>query len=213
MKKLSTRIKKHYLPLLIVSFITTVIFHYTWSNLQTIQFITRTTGYIGLFLIGFTLIIGPVNLILKQRNPISSYFRRDIGIFGGSIAVIHSVAGLFVHLKGQMWKYFLDKTAEGYGLKFDDFRLANYTGLIAALLILGLLITSNDLAVRKLTLGKWKNFQRMAYIVFLLITAHAVFYKLVSETINEVFFLYLPFILLILAFQLTGITLRIKHTR
>lgn len=144
------RLKRNYLPFIFLTLITAFIFHLIWNKLDMITFITDATGYIALILIAITLMIGSVNLLLKRSNPFSSYFRRDLGIYCGILAVIHSVTGLFVHLRGSNWKYFLNKTANGYTIRLDDFGLANYTGLISTVIILLLLITSNDYSIRKL---------------------------------------------------------------
>lgn len=37
------------------------------------------TGYVALGLLAFTLLIGPANLLLRRRNPVSNYLRRDAG--------------------------------------------------------------------------------------------------------------------------------------
>ncbi len=213
MESIKLRLLRHYLPLLILTVIAFILFRQFWSELPVIPFIVRATGYIGIVLLGYSLLIGPVKVLSRGRYAVSTYYRRDIAIFGGAVSVFHTVAGLFVHLRGQMWKYFLERTAEGYTLKFDNFRLANYTGLIAALLILILLITSNDLSIRKLHHGRWKNIQRMAYIIFPLIVIHALFYRLMSKHLNGFYYFYLPVFAVILIFQLAGMTKRIRQKR
>lgn len=40
---------------------------------------TVATGYIATGLLTLTLLIGPANLLLRRRNPVSSYLRRDVG--------------------------------------------------------------------------------------------------------------------------------------
>ncbi len=213
MHSLKTRLRNHYLPLLILTALTMIVFRFAWKTLTVIPFLTRATGYIGLFLIAVSMLTGPLNIVLKRRNPLSSYFRRDIGIFGGTVAVVHSITGLFVHLHGQMWKYFLEKTAGGYVLKFDDFRLANYTGLIAALLILALLITSNDLSVVRLKPQNWKALQRLAYIMFPLIVVHTLFYRLMSKHLAAFWYFYLPVFVVVVLMQLTGFMLKRQAPR
>jgi sulfoxide reductase heme-binding subunit YedZ len=176
-----------------------------------ITFITDATGYIALVFMAITLMIGTVNLILKHGNPVSSYFRRDLGIYSGILAVIHSLTGLFVHLRGSNWKYFLNKTANGYTIRLDDFGLANYTGLIATLLILLLLVTSNDYSIRKLNPSKWKIIQRFSYLMFALVLIHSVYYRIVGNNLNRVYYLYLPLLSIVLISQLIGI--RLKHPK
>ena len=213
MSTLKIRLKRHYLPLIVLTIVVTIIFHFVLIKLPVISFITRITGYIGISLIAFSLLIGPFEVILRRKLAMSSHYRRDIGIYGGVVAIIHTVTGLFVHLRGQMWKYFLEKSADGFHLKFDSFRLANYTGLVAALLILLMLITSNDFSIRKLQFSTWKTIQRLAYIMFPLIIVHAMFYKIMAKHLGSIYWIYLPVFLLVLLFQLAGMRIKLRSSQ
>jgi DMSO/TMAO reductase YedYZ heme-binding membrane subunit len=57
-----------------------------------------------------------------------------------------------------------------------NFTLANWTGLVALVIVVGLLTLSNDLALRALKAKTWKNLQRLNYTLFALVFAHAFFY-------------------------------------
>src|SRR5665648_9697 len=210
MHNLIKRLKIHYLPLLSVILFASLIFHHNWPNRDMITFITGASGYISLILITFSLIIGSVNLVFNRNNPVSTYFRRDIGITGGILAVIHSVAGLFVHLRGSNWKYFLNKTEFGYSVRLDDFGLANYTGLISALIIIVLLMTSNDFSFRKLNPSTWKNIQRFSYLAFIFALIHSIYYKIVQTNLDLIWYLYLPLFIFVLLFQMIGIRMKLR---
>lgn len=212
MNNLIERLKIHYLPLLSAVLIAGIIFNHNWPNRDAITFITDASGYISIILITFSLLIGSFNLFFKRINPISTYFRRDIGITGGVLAVIHSAAGLFVHLRGNNWQYFLNKTEYGYSIRLDDFGLANYTGLISALIIVVLLMTSNDFFFRKLNPFIWKNVQRFAYLAFLFAIIHSVYYKIVQTNLKLVWYLYLPLLLVVILFQIVGIRMKLRKT-
>ncbi len=210
MNNLFERLKIHYLPLLTVVLITSFIFNHYWPKRDLITVITNASGYISIFLITFSLLIGPFNLIFRRINPVSTYFRRDIGITGGILAVIHSLAGLFVHFRGQNWQYFLNKTEAGYSIRLDNFGLANYIGLISALIIIVLLMTSNDFSFRKLNPFFWKNIQRFTYLAFLFAIIHSVYYKIVQTNLNLVWYLYLPMFLMVFLFQMVGIRIKLR---
>ena len=210
MNNLKERFKIHYLPLLSIVLIASLIFHHSWPNRDTITFITGSTGYISLILITTSLLIGPFKMLFKRLNPISTYFRRDIGITGGVLAVIHSVAGLFVHLRGNNWQYFLTKSEAGYSIRLDDFGLANYTGLISGLIIVILLMTSNDFSFRKLNPVVWKNIQRLTYLAFIFAIIHSVYYKVVQTNLDLVWYLYLPLLIFVLIFQMVGIRMKLR---
>jgi len=205
MDKIILRLKKHYFPLLALVLLAGLIFYFNRGNRNFIAFITQASGYISIIILSISLIIGSISLLLKNINPVSTYLRRDISIIGGTLAIIHSVAGLFVHLRGKTWLYFLNKTEDGYHVRLDNFGLANYTGLLSALIIILLLITSNDYLLKKLHPSRWKNIQRSSYIMFILIIIHCYYYIIGKEDQNLIYLLYLPLFVIILIFQMIGI--------
>lgn len=207
------RLKKHYLPLISLVFIAGLFFFLKKSNRDAITFIAQATGYISITILTISIILGSVNLLLKHKNPISTYFRRDISIVGGFLAIIHSITGLFVHLRGKTWLYFLNKTDHGYSVRLDNFGLANYTGLISALVILLLLVTSNDYLLKKLNPRNWKNIQRLSYIMFILTLIHCYLYRIGKEDLNILYWFYLPLFITVLTFQIIGICLRLTGNR
>lgn len=198
------RLLKHYIPLLTIVLIAVLIFFIFRGKRDSITFIAQSTGYISLVIIGISLIIGPINLMLKNKNPISTYLRRDIGITGGLLALIHSVTGLFVHLRGKMWLYFL---TESRHFRHDNFGFGNYTGVLAALFVFLLIITSNDYLLKKMNPRKWKNIQRLSYLMMILVAAHCYFYRIGRENLSIFFWFYIPLFMIILIFQLTGVYL------
>jgi sulfoxide reductase heme-binding subunit YedZ len=138
------------------------------------------TAYSGLVLLVVCLSIGPWKVLRGRPNPISFDFRRDIGIWAGVLAVVHTGIGLTVHLRGRMWMYFFSKL---HPLKIQNtkFGLANYLGLAAVLLFLGLLAISNDFALRSFKSKKWKSLQRWTYAAAVLTVAHGVLFQSVES--------------------------------
>jgi len=209
MNTMKSRFMKHYLPLTSASILVGIILHNVWPKKDLITLITDVSGYIAIVLLSISLIIGAINVLMKRKNPVSSYFRRDIGIAGGILAVIHSITGLFVHMRGNMWQYFSVQTTTGYKIRLDDFGIANYTGLLSALLVVALIVTSNDYFILKLRAKKWKNFQRLSYLMFILAIIHVVYYRLNNPGL--VYSFYLPMVACVLALQISGFTIRIKN--
>lgn len=139
---------------------------------------TTATGYLGLGLLALTLLVGPANLLLRKRNSISSYVRRDMGTWTAIVSVVHVIVGFQVHgppasLGERMLRYFF--AADGSPLT-NAFGLGNWTGLAATVIVVGLLGISSDFALRKLKAGPWKWLQRLNYALFALVIAHAVYY-------------------------------------
>ncbi|MGH2350734.1 MAG: ferric reductase-like transmembrane domain-containing protein, partial [Chloroflexota bacterium] len=139
---------------------------------------TTATGYVATGLLAFTLLIGPANLLLRRQNPVSSYLRRDVGMWTAIVSVVHVIAGLQVHgppgpLDTRILRYFF--APDGSPL-LDAFGLGNWTGLAATVIVVGLLAISSDVALRKLKAGPWKWLQRLNYALFALVVAHAMYY-------------------------------------
>ncbi|MEB2786371.1 hypothetical protein [Algoriphagus persicinus] len=211
MGTLKIRLQVHYLPLTVISIISTYIFYELWDTMAPIPFITYASGYIGIFLLALSLLIGPVNLILNRKNPLSTYLRRDLGVFGGILSLVHSVIGLFMHFTGKPWLYFVEEVSTGYAIRFGVFGIANYTGLLGALIILFLIAISNNYSMRELKAVKWKNFQRFTYLMFVLVILHSIFYRINANKETLIIYLYLPLFFGVLLFQIIGVVLKIRN--
>jgi methionine sulfoxide reductase heme-binding subunit len=150
--------------------------------------LSMATAYAGLIFLAVSLGLGPWNVLCRKPNPISFDLRRDVGIWTGSLAIVHTAVGLTVHLRGRMWMYFF-KRLHPFKLQNTEFGFANYAGLGAALLFLLLLAISNDFALRTLGTHRWKSLQRWSYAALALTAAHAIAYQLVEKR-------HLPWVLL-----------------
>jgi sulfoxide reductase heme-binding subunit YedZ len=138
--------------------------------------LTTATGYVATGLLALTLVIGPANLLLRRRTPVSSYLRRDVGAWTAILSVVHVILGLQVHGGGQLSGFLGYFFARDGGPLLNSFGLGNWTGLAATVIVVGLLAISSDLALRKLKAGPWKWLQRVNYALFTLVIAHAFFY-------------------------------------
>jgi methionine sulfoxide reductase heme-binding subunit len=142
--------------------------------------LSMATAYAGLIFLAASLWLGPWNVLRQRPNPVSFDLRRDIGIWTGILAIVHTAIGLTVHLRGRMWMYFF-KGLHPFKLQNTQFGFANFTGLGAALLFLMLLAISNDLSLRTLKARRWKSLQRWTYVAFLLTGAHGIAYQLIEK--------------------------------
>ncbi len=147
---------------------------YMWS---------MATAYVSMALLVATLSTGPVNVLRGRRNPVSTDLRRDLGIWAGLIGLAHVVIGLQVHFRGKMWFYFVREVEETKELvlRADLFGFANYTGVLAALVLILLLALSNDLSLRRLKAGRWKALQRWNYALFTLAVVHGIAYQVIED--------------------------------
>jgi hypothetical protein len=63
-----------------------------------VQQLTAATGYVGVGLLTVTLLLGPANLVLGRRNPVSTYVRRDVGIWTAILSGVHVIFAVAVHV-------------------------------------------------------------------------------------------------------------------
>ena len=170
----------HHLPLFIVSGASVLLLYITRPYRDVVTKISFATAYPALVLLAATLLIGPWNLLRGKRTPISSDWRRDVGIWAGIWGLVHTVIGQNVHLRGRPWLYYVYEPGKGHSfpLRHDLFGFANYTGLASALILLLLLATSNNYSLRALGTPRWKQLQRWNYVAFVLMAAHAIGYQI-----------------------------------
>lgn len=138
------------------------------------------SAYSALAFLAASLLLGPWNVLRRMPNPVSFDLRRDVGIWSGLLALFHTGFGLTVHLRGRMWMYFFKKL-HPLAVQNSQFGFANYTGLVAAILFLLLLVISNDAALRSLGLSRWKRLQQLSYLAFILTLVHGVTFQLIEK--------------------------------
>jgi sulfoxide reductase heme-binding subunit YedZ len=158
----------------------TILFMHLFPKRDFISQLSIATAYPALFLTAATLLLGPFKVQRRKPNPLSTDLRRDLGIWAGISALLHTAVGLNVHLRGKMWLYFVDTH---HHLRRDAFGFANYTGLFAAVVFALLLALSNDFSLRRLGADRWKSLQRSAYAAIVLTAAHAIAYQQIEKRI------------------------------
>jgi sulfoxide reductase heme-binding subunit YedZ len=163
------------------------------------------TAYAGLLFLAVSLWIGPWNVLRRRPNPVSFDLRRDIGIWTGILAILHTIIGLTVHLRGRMWMYFF-KSLHPLKLQNTQFGFANLVGLGAALLFLMLLVISNDISLRALGIRRWKSLQRWTYAALVLTAAHGLAYQLVEKRRLPWVLVFTAVIVAVSATQVVGFT-------
>src|SRR5262249_10514293 len=144
-----------------------------------VQQFTVASGYLAVVLLAATLLLGPANLVLRRRNPISTYLRRDVGLWTATFSIVHVVSAALIHVShgsglGAAIVHFF--VAEDGTPLTNSFGLGNCTGPVAVAIVLVLVATSSDVALRMLKATPWKWLQRLTYLVFALVILHALFY-------------------------------------
>ena len=164
-------------------------------------------GYTSIILIAASLIIGPVKLLSQRRNPVNIDLRRDVGIWAAITGCLHVFFGLQLHERGQILLYFLEPTPHGYRLIHNLFGLSNDLGAIATILLVVLLVISNDLSLWRLKGKRWKLLQRGNYLLAAFALAHTFGYQTVSHREHSFTDGVILLTLATLALQLAGVYL------
>ena len=185
--------------------LTAVVFFIVDSKDTTFR-VSMATAYVGLTLIGLSLIIGPLNVLRGRPNPINTSLRRDIGIWGGIVGLVHTVVGLQVHMAGRFWLYFLYPREESHviPIRYDLFGVANYTGLGVTLVLMLLLALSRDAALTRFGVQRWKWWQRWNYAGFALLVLHGAVYQVIEKRMAGFLLVFAMAVLVVGALQISG---------
>ena len=170
------------------------------------------TAYVALACVASSLLLGPINLLRDQPNPVSSDLRRDIGLWGGIVGLVHFGVGLTVHQRGKMYQYFFPAhgAASTLPVRLDAFGAANYAGLLAGGVLLLLVVLSSDLALRRLGTARWKRLQQLNYVCAAAIVAHGVLYQAIEKRRLLLVLVFLTVTLLTIGLQYLGVRIRKK---
>jgi len=174
---------------------------------QTVFRVSMATAYTGLILAALTLLLGPLRVLRAKPSPVSFDTRRDVGIWAALFAVAHTGLGLQVHFAGQYSRYFLgEEGVIGWlPLRHDPFGLTNHAGLAVLLILIVLLIISNDVSLRRLGTRRWKFLQRWNYVAFGLLVAHGAIYQLLESRPLPYVAVFALTALTVLALQVAGV--------
>lgn len=183
-ERMRRRLVRHHLPLALLSGTTIAVLDCTRPYPDPITRLSFATAYVAIALLALSLMTGPWNVLTGRRNPVSSDLRRDLGIWAGALALLHTGVGQCVHLRGRPWLYYVygpQEHGHWLPLRHDLFGFNNFTGLGSALVVLALLATSSDWALRRLGTPGWKRLQRWNYAAFALAAAHGIGYQTMEK--------------------------------
>jgi DMSO/TMAO reductase YedYZ heme-binding membrane subunit len=136
---------------------------------------TIVLGYLSLILLFLSLLIGPLNLLRLRRNPVNLFLRRDISIWAAITGCYHVALVFQMRFGPQLLQYFLKDGS--YLPLVNLYGLSNDTGLFATILLVILLALSNTFSLRLLKGKRWKQIQRLSYLLVPLAVIHTFGYQ------------------------------------
>lgn len=175
--------------------------------------LTLGSAYAAMVWLCGALVLGPLRVLRGRVVPVSFDLRRSMGIWAGLLSLVHVIVGLQTHYRGRMWLYFLDHIPDRSSLlpiRLDLFGVANHLGLLATVVLLMLLMLSNDLSLRRLGVKRWKRLQRWCYVGFVLVIGHGVAYQVAVERTPAFIAVFGLLIFAVVAFQMAGYRRRIN---
>lgn len=171
-------------------------------------------GYLCLILACVSLLIGPLNMRSRRRNPVNIDVRRDIGIWSGITGCLHVLFVLRGRIQGGLiLLYFLREGPQGYTPLFTVFGISNDSGFFATLILLLLLALSNTASLRYLKGKRWKLLQRLTYLLVPLILVHTFGYQYLNLRSPLLVWGVIALSIIVIACQFMGITLTLVRRK
>ncbi len=167
-------------------------------------------GYVCLILVSVSLLLGPINLLRKRFNPVNIDLRRDVGIWAGITGVLHVVFALIERNRGNLLDFFFRR--DGRPL-LNLSGASNWIGAVATVLIVLLLVISNDLALRTLKGKRWKKLQRLNYVLAVLVFLHTFGYQIAGGREQIVKNVTALVVVIVLVVQLAGVSVYQRRKR
>ncbi|MES2667815.1 MAG: ferric reductase-like transmembrane domain-containing protein [Pseudomonadota bacterium] len=121
----------------------------------------RAFGDASMVLVALSVALGPLARFVRCAVRVLP-FRRELGIYGCLLAIVHAAVILFVWVEWDLMRLFgfeWHPELLTYVMFQHGFGLANAIGLAALLLAILLAATSSDIALRRLGVSGWKFLQ------------------------------------------------------
>lgn len=185
-RRMTERLWRHHLPIGLATLAVGAGLYATQNYPDIVMKLSFSSAWPALILLTVTLLIGPWRTLRGKSPLLSQDLRRDWGIWAGSAGIFHAVIGQCVHLRGRPWLYYIYDKLDTHliPLRHDVFGFSNYTGLASALILVVLLVTSNDAMMKKLGNPGWKKLQRWNYYGAALAAAHTFGYLIGIESLR-----------------------------
>ena len=146
-----------------------------WSDMHRWN---RAFADMSLILIALSMAIGPLaRLAAVFRAAIP--WRRELGIYGVLLAIIHTVVILVGWVEWDFMRLFgyeFNPQAGVYVMFRHGFGLANVIGIMALLYGIVLAMASNNWSQRLLGGSVWKHLQQSAYVLWMLFVVHTAYF-------------------------------------
>jgi sulfoxide reductase heme-binding subunit YedZ len=208
-RRADARARRHFtLFVLVIGGVSIVVFAAPAEN--TIDRVSMLTAWQFLVLLAVVLLIGPIRLLRTGRLRYNMYLRRDLGIWAGITGLMHLFAGTGESMTPAYIVEFVNVVAgEGSeALRKQLFIWATIVGLVIGVMVLLLLLLSNDAAIRRLGIRWWKGLHRTSYAVFALTIGHAVAFQVLEGRVQWLMIVTVLLGCTVMAIQMAGVSVQ-----
>lgn len=140
----------------------------------------RAFGDTAFILIALTMALGPIVALLPRASSLLPW-RRELGIYSGVAATVHTVIVFIGWFALDLWRisgFAFHPTLQRYVLAEHGLGLANWIGAFALIPAIGLVLISNDRAFALFGPRTWKWLQSAASAIWILVVLHAGYFLL-----------------------------------
>ncbi len=176
-KKFNFGWKSRHLLVLIISVVGTYLLLESRAQWSEMHRWNRAIGDMSFILIAISMAVGPLSRLVKFPINITGW-RRELGIYGVILAIIHTAIILVGWVNWDFMRLFgFELHPEGmYVMLQHGFGLANAIGIIALFYGIVLAISSNNVSQRFLSGTVWKFLQQSSYVLWMLIVVHTAYF-------------------------------------
>lgn len=171
---ISRRRWRHHGALAAASFLMIGFVALTGSGDTLLDDVSLATAYICLILMAVALCLGPLRVLRSAPLRLNIYLRRDIGIWSGLAGLVHLFVATELSMNERYMEAYVNLSTSGLSdaLRMDLFSWGSIVGFLVGILVLLLLVLSNNTIMRFVGSMWWKRLQRFAYPAFVLTVLH-----------------------------------------
>lgn len=170
--------KGRHLSVLLLGILGTYAFMESRSEWSEMHRWNRAVGDMSLVMIALSMAIGPLSRLWPAfRSTIP--WRRELGIYGVLLAVVHTAIILVGWVNWDLMRLFgfeMHPTAGIYVMLRHGFGLANAIGIVGLIYCIVLALASNNWSQRLLGGSVWKFVQQSAYVLWMLLVIHTAYF-------------------------------------
>ncbi|VAW00709.1 hypothetical protein MNBD_ALPHA07-1366 [hydrothermal vent metagenome] len=201
--KLASGWKSRHMLVILVAALGTYAFLESRAEWSAMHRWNRAIGDMSVVLVAMSMAIGPLSRlfpVLRGALP----FRRELGIYGVILALVHTAIILVGWVEWDFYRLFgfqLHPSGQ-YVMVQHGFALANIIGIIALLYSIVLAMSSSNWSQRLLGSSAWKFLQRGAYVLWMLIIIHTAYFLYLNfldfhRPVPEPNWAQMPFVILV----------------